>query len=299
MYDAIIIGAGPAGMTAAVYSARQKMKTLVLTNDIGGQTLLSWDIRNYLGYAFISGADLAKKFKKHVKEYNVDLKEGEPALDMEMIRGGYIVKTKNAVYKGKTVIVCSGKKSKLLNVSGEKRFAGKGVTYCATCDGPLFPDKDVAIIGGGNSALTAALQMVGIARKVYVVNITSELGGEAILREKIKKSEKVEIINNAKTERINGGNFVSSITINVKGKMKKIDVQGVIIEIGYVPNVEFADIIAKNKDNEIMINCKTETNLPGVFAAGDVTDVYGKQIIIAAGEGSKASMAAFNYLSKH
>ncbi|MFH1448307.1 MAG: FAD-dependent oxidoreductase [Candidatus Micrarchaeota archaeon] len=298
MYDTIIIGAGPAGMTAAVYSARQKMKTLVLTENIGGQTLLSQDIRNYLGYTFISGAELADKFKKHVKEYSVDLKENEPASDIERVRGGFLVKTETDTYMGKTIIICSGKKPRLLNAHGEKRFTGKGVTYCAICDGPLFGGKDVAIIGGGNSALTAALQMLNIARKTYIVNMGSELGGEAIVREKIKKTENIEIINNANIKRINGSKFVSSISVRVNNGMRKIDVQGVIVEVGYIPNVEFADIVTKNRDNEIIINCKTETNIPGVFAAGDVTDVCGKQIIIAAGEGSKASIAAFQYASR-
>ncbi|MFH0817404.1 MAG: FAD-dependent oxidoreductase [Candidatus Micrarchaeota archaeon] len=297
MYDVIILGAGPAGMTAAVYSARQKMKTLVLTENIGGQTIWSLDIRNYMGYNLISGIELTEKFRKHVKEYNVELKDGEPALDLEIAREGFLVKTKKGTYETKSVIVCSGKKSKKLNVIGEDKYRGRGVTYCATCDGPLFAGKDVAIIGGGNSCLNAALQMIEIAKKVYIIDINSELGGETVAREKIKSSQKVEVINSAKVERINGGNFVSSISLRVSGKKRKIDLQGIIIEIGYTPSVEFAAILAKNQDSEIIINGKTETNVPGIFAAGDVSNVYGKQIIIAAGEGAKASLAAFKYVS--
>ncbi len=297
MYDVIIIGAGPAGMTAAVYSARQKLKALVLTDNIGGQTLWSTEIRNYTGYNLISGFELTEKFKKHVKEYGVELKEDEPALDLEIDRDGFIVRTKKEKYQTKTIIVCTGKKSRMLGVGGEERFRGKGVTYCSTCDGPLFAGKDVAIIGGGNSALNAALQMIEIASKVYLIDANAELGGEAVAREKVKTSPKVEHIGSAIVERINGSEFVASISITAGGKKRKIDVQGIIIEIGYTPSVEFAQILAKNKDNEIIINNKSETNIPGIFAAGDCTDVFGKQIIVAAGEGAKASIAAFKYVS--
>ncbi|MFH1470346.1 MAG: FAD-dependent oxidoreductase [Candidatus Micrarchaeota archaeon] len=297
MYDVIILGAGPAGMTAAVYSARQKMKTLVLSDNVGGQTLWSWDIRNYLGYNLISGFELTEKFKAHVKEYEVEIHENERAIDLESIRDGFLVKTRKGAYESRTVIVCSGKRPMQLKVPGEERFRGKGITHCATCDGPLFAEKDVAIIGGGNSALIAAMQMVKIASKVYIINNIRELGGERIRKEKILKSPKVQVFNNSTVERINGSQLVGSISINTPGGKKKLDVMGVIIEIGYEPNVEFASILAKNQNNEIIVNCRTETNVPGIFAAGDVTDVYGKQIIIAAGEGAKAAMAAFNYIS--
>ncbi len=297
MYDVIIIGAGPAGMTAAVYAARQKLKTLVLTQNVGGQAIWSRDIRNYMGYNLISGLELMEKFTKHLKEYNVELKESEPVLDLEIARDGFLVKTNVKNYETKSVIICSGKKSKLLNVSGEERFRGKGVTYCATCDGPLFAGKSVAIIGGGSSALHAALQMIEIASKVYLIDANAELGGEAFTRDKIKSSPKVEHIGSARVERINGSDFVGSISITAGGKKRKIDVQGIIIEVGYAPSVEFAAILAKNRDNEIIINGKTETNVPGVFAAGDCTNVFGKQIIVAAGEGAKAGIAAFKYVS--
>jgi len=297
MYDVIIIGAGPAGMTAAVYCARQKLKAIVLTKDIGGQPIYSQGIRNYMGYNLISGIELIEKFKKHVKEYGVELKE-EPVLDIELEREGFTIKTQKSKYETKSVIVCSGKKPKNLGVPGEDRFRGKGVIYCVTCDGPLFVDKDVAIIGGGNSALHAALQMIGIARKVYLIDSNAELSGEMVMREKIKNSPKVEVIGSATVDKINGSNFVSSISINVKGQKRKIGVQGIVVEVGYTPNVEFVDILSKNKDSEIIINGRTETNIPGIFAAGDCTDVFGKQIIIAAGEGAKAGIAAFRYVSQ-
>ncbi len=297
MYDVIIIGAGPAGMTAAVYCARQKMSALVLTKDVGGQPLRSWDIRNYLGYNLISGVELMEKFRKHVKEYEVEIRENEAVLDVDRSRDGFIVKTGKGTYEGKSAIICSGKKPKLLNVPGEDRFRGKGITYCATCDGPLFAGKDVAVIGGGNSAIHAVLQMMEIAKKVYIINMNPELGGETMACDKVKSSPKVEILNRASVARINGSDFVSSISVKAGGAERKIPVEGVIIEIGYMPSIEFADMLAKNQENEIIINGKTETNVPGIFAAGDVTSVYGKQIIIAAGEGAKAAIAAFKYVS--
>lgn len=297
MYDVIIIGAGPAGMTAAIYSARQKMKALVLTKDIGGQTLWSMDIKNYLGYNVISGMELAEKFRKHIKEYSIEIKEDELVKDIETGREGFAVRTSKGTYQTKSIIVCSGKKPKPLGVPGEDRFRGKGVTYCVTCDGPLFSGKDVAIIGGGNSALHAAIQMTEIANKIYLININPELGGEPVLRERVKQSNKVELINGASVERINGSQFVGSISISSDRKKRKIEAQGIIVEIGHTPNVEFADILSKNKDNEIIVNNRMETNIPGIFAAGDVTDAFGKQVIIAAGEGAKAAIAAFRYTS--
>jgi alkyl hydroperoxide reductase subunit F len=298
MYDLIIIGAGPAGITASVYAARQRMNFLVLTKDIGGQAAWSGDVENYTGYQFISGAELAAKFAEHMKKYDIGLKEQEPVIELKKSAGRVYVKTDKASYEAKTAVIASGKKSKELNVPGEAEFKNRGLTYCATCDGPLFSGKDVAVIGGGNSALDAALQLINIAEHIYLIDIAAELKAEVIVQEKARASKKVSIFNNTQVLAVSGEKMVSGIKIKRGTQEEVLAVQGVFVEIGLIPNSEFTKSIAKNDAGEIKVNCRNETNIPGIFAAGDVTDVAEKQIIIAAGEGSKAALGAFRYLSR-
>ncbi|MDD5679840.1 MAG: FAD-dependent oxidoreductase [Candidatus Omnitrophica bacterium] len=298
MFDIIIIGAGPAGITAAVYAARKKMKVLVITRDIGGQAAWSGDIENYTGYQFIAGPDLAAKFEEHMRKYDVTVKEDEAAVDIAKKDNTVVVKTDKGVYESKTAIIASGKRSRELRVPGEKEYKNKGLTYCATCDGPLFPDKDVAVIGGGNSALDAALQLINIARRVYIIDINPKLGGDAVMREKVSASNKVTVMNNAAVSAIIGEKMVTGIKVKTRGEEKAVLVQGIFVEIGLMPNSEFAQGVKRNELGEIKVNSYNETNVPGIFAAGDVTDVPEKQIVIAAGEGAKAALAAFNYLSR-
>lgn len=297
VYDLIIIGAGPAGITAAVYAARNESDFLVLTGDIGGQTAWTEDIENYTGYQFITGMDLVAKFEEHMEKYGVDIRQGEVVESVRREGGLVSVRTASGEYKSSSVIIASGKMSKELGVPGEKEFKNKGLTYCATCDGPLFAGKDVAVIGGGNSALGAAIQLSRIAGKVYVVNITDRLGGEAVLRRKVEKDPNIIVTNSASVSAIKGDAFVSAISIRRAGEENDLAVQGVFVEIGLVPNSSFAEKVDKNDVGEIKVNCRNETNVPGVFAAGDVTDVPEKQIVIAAGEGSKAALSAFHYLA--
>ena len=297
IYDLIIIGAGPAGITAAVYAARKKIDTLVVSKDIGGQAALSGDIQNYTGYQFISGPELAEKFEEHMRKFNFDIRENEGVTKLVAKQNNFIVKTDKNSYRAKTVIVASGKKSRELGVSGEKEFKNKGLVYCATCDAPLFSEDDVAVIGGGNSALDAALQLMKIANHVYIINIADHLTGDEIMQEKIKKSKKVSILNNSQVIEILGDNFVNAIRIEKDKKEETLAVQGIFVEIGLIPNSDFAVDLNKTKIGEIKVNNKNETNIPGIFAAGDVTDVFEKQIIIAAGEGAKATLSVFHYLS--
>ncbi len=298
MYDLIIIGAGPAGITAGVYAARKKMNFLVIAKDIGGQTARSGDIENYTGYQFITGPELTAKFEEHMKKYGVEVKEGEEAVNINKENNIVRVKTNKGDYEAKTAIIASGKRSKELNVPGEKKFKNKGLTYCATCDGPLFSGKDVAVIGGGNSALDAALQLINIAKHIYLINITPDITGDAIMQEKINQNDKVTVLNNTQVTAIIGDKMVNAIKIKTEDKEKIIAVEGVFVEIGLIPNSEFTKDLEKNERGEIKVNAYNETNLPGIFAAGDVTDVPEKQIIIAAGEGSKAALSAFRYLSR-
>jgi len=296
-YDLIIIGAGPAGITASVYAARKRMKLLVLTGDIGGQAAWSSDIENYTGYQFVTGPELVSKFEEHMRKYAIDFHENEEVREIEKSGNLIKVKTKNGEYQARTAIIASGKVSKELGVPGEKDFKHKGLTYCATCDGPLFSGKDVAVIGGGNSALDAALQMIKIAKTVYVINNTDRLGGDAVMREKVQGAPNVKIVNGAKVIAVTGDKMVSGIKVRTVSGEEEISVQGVFVEVGLIPNSSFALSVEKNERGEIKVNCKNETNIPGIFAAGDVTDVSEKQIIIAAGEGSKAALSAFKYIN--
>ena len=298
MYDLIIVGAGPAGITASVYAARKRMDLLVVTRDIGGQAVLSGDVENYTGYQFITGPELALKFEEHMRKYSIELKENEEAVELKRKDNVILVKTDKGVYEARTAIIASGKRSRELGVPGEKEFKNRGLTYCATCDGPLFSEKDVAVIGGGNSALDATLQLIRIAKHIYLINITSHLDGDAIMRDKVSENKKVSVLNNTQVTAILGNNLVGGIEVKRGGKEELLSVQGIFVEIGLIPNSEFAKNLNQNELGEIVVNCKCETSIPGIFAAGDVTDVYAKQIVVACGEGSKAALAGFEYLSR-
>lgn len=299
IYDLIIIGAGPAGITASVYAARKKLDFLVISLDIGGQTAWSGDIENYTGYQFITGPELTQRFEEHMRKYGIALKENEQALELEKSGEVCVVKTNKANYQSRTVIIASGKKSRELGVPGEKEFKNHGLTYCATCDGPLFAGKIVAVIGGGNSAMDAALQLIKIAKHIYIINITDQLAGDEIMLQKIKAAGNVTILNNHQVSAVLGDKFVRAIKIKDKNEEKELAVEGVFVEIGLIPNSAFAKNVKKNTSNEIIIDSFNRTNTPGIFAAGDVTDVLEKQIIIAAGEGSKAALSAYRYLAQN
>ena len=296
IYDLVIIGAGPAGITAAIYASRKRLDTLVISKDIGGQAALSGDVENYTGYQFISGPELALKFEEHLKKFDITLKEGEAVLELGKAGNLVSVRTDKGVYEAKSAIIASGKRSRELGCPGEKEFKNKGLTYCATCDGPLFIGKDVAVIGGGNSALDAAIQLIRIANKIYLVNIADELTGDTVMQEIVKLSPKITILNGTRVSAVLGDKMVHSIRVNSADKEELLAVKGVFVEIGLIPNSEFVPGVEKNDLREIKVNSYNETNVPGIFAAGDVTDVPEKQIVIAAGEGSKAALGVFKYL---
>jgi len=296
--DLVIVGAGPGGMTAGIYAARKKMDFIMVTRDIGGQAILSSDIENYLGYQFITGVELVKKFREHVEYFNLEIRENEPARVVQK-EGDFIrVETEKSKYFAKTVIVASGRVPRELGVKGEKEFKNRGVTYCATCDAPLFAGKDVAVIGGGNAGLDAVLQLIKIARKIFLLEFSSRITGDAVMLEKIKRSGKVEIYTETRVEEIYGNTFVKGLRVRKGEQVKEIEVEGVFVEIGSKPASGFVKEVKKNEKGEIIINPQCETSVPGIFAAGDVTNVFGKQIIVACGEGAKAALAAFLYLGK-
>lgn len=303
MYDVIIIGAGPAGMTAAIYTARKKLKTLILAKAIGGQMVWSADVENYTGFTMISGADLTLRFQEHMASLKEDL---EAKLDTEVVQiekniTSFVVTDKAGnVYYAKSIIVASGKDPRHIGVSGELELFGKGVAVCATCDGPLYKGKDVAVVGGGNSAMDAICALAKFARTVYVINIADDFVGEGIVKDKIMSCANTKVYHSAKVVAIEGiqEGHVTGIRFLQIGKPEQVvSVSGVFTEIGYEPSIAFADILEKNEKNEIKVDKDLQTSVAGIFCAGDVNDAWGEQIIIAAGEGAKAALAVGNYLA--
>lgn len=301
MFDSIIIGAGPAGMTAAIYLARKKMKILLLSPDFGGQAIKAATIENYPGFLKISGSDFAEKITSQIKALSVESKN-EVVTAVKKAEDGFAVSSKEQTYKTKTVLICSGKTHRKLGVPSEDKFVGKGVSYCATCDGPLFRSKTVAVVGGGNSALDAALELEKYARNVYILSLQGELQADAILKERFEKSEKGKIIFKAQTTEIYGDNFVKGLKYKDQnsGKILDLPCEGIFVEIGWVPSVDFVDGLLKiNKLKEIEVDQSSTTSMPGIFAAGDVTNSPFKQIIIAMGCGATAALSVWQYLLKN
>jgi NADH-dependent peroxiredoxin subunit F len=300
LYDLIIVGAGPAGITAAVYAARKRLRTLVLTGDIGGQAAWSSDIQNYTGFQFITGPELAQRFNEHLKSFDIKVLEGQLVECIKKEADTFNVKTKEGEYAAHTVVIATGRKPKRLGCPGETEYKNQGVTYCATCDAPLYSGKDVAVIGGGNSALDAALQLEKIAKKIYLIDISDRIIGDPIMLEKARESEKIQIMTNTEVREILGGKFVSGIRILIEKKQENIlPVEGVFVEIGSTPVKEPACEAKLDIHGQIIVDERCQTSLPGLYAAGDVTNVPEKQIIVAAGQGCTAAIQAFKYLIKN
>lgn len=301
MYDCIIIGAGPAGMTAGIYTARKQLQTLILAKQVGGQMVWSSDIENYTGFSLITGADLTENFKKHLDTLkdNLELQEGVEVVSItRLITGFEVVDSLGKKYQSRSVIVASGKEPRHLGIPGEQEFYGKGVSVCATCDAPLYKNKDVAVIGGGNSAMDALQALSKIAKRVYSVNINEKLAGDDLLKKRVESLPNITFYPKAKTLEILGGKFVESLKIQDQNHREVIlPVSGVFAEIGFAPSVHFAEIVNTNDHQEVMVDGNLQTSVPGIFAAGDCNDAWGEQIIIAAGEGAKAAMAAADFLN--
>lgn len=252
-----------------MYAARKRMEFLVITDDIGGQAAWSGDVENYPGYQFITGPELAAKFEEHMRMYNIPLREHEKVESIDKDGDIISVRTQQGSYLARTLLIASGKRTQDLNVPGEREFKNRGLTYCATCDGPLFAGKDVVVVGGGNSALDAVLQLIKIARHVHVVNISSALSGDAIMREKVQSSEMVTVHNACRITQITGEKFVTGVQFVRSGKEEEfLPVQGVFVEIGLIPNADFARNVQQNERGEIQVNTANETSVPGIFCRG-------------------------------
>lgn len=311
LYDIIIIGGGPAASAAAVYTARKRLKTVVITESFGGQSIVSDDIQNWIGEPHISGFDLAKKLEAHVRAFSdmVEIKMPERVAKVETFKCSesgricdFTVTTEQGnKYDGKAVILAAGARRRKLGVSGEEQLNGKGVAYCSTCDAPLFSGKKVAVIGGGNAGLEAVVDLFQYASEVYLMEYGESLKGDPVTQEEIKKNPKLkEIILNAQTLEVLGDKFVSGIKYKDRktGEEKTLAVEGVFVEIGSAPNSEMVKgLVDLDKYGQILIDSKhASTSHPGIFAAGDITDDPYKQNNVSVGDAVKAALAAYAYL---
>jgi len=302
IFDLIIIGGGPAGITAGIYSGRQKMKTILLAKEYGGQMAKkATEICNYPGFEKCTGPELIEKFVSHLeKQETVKIEFAEAEKVEKEDHVFTITTTENKKIKGKSVIVATGADPRPLEAIGEKEFIGKGVGYCVTCDGPLFKNKEIAIVGGGNAGFEAALFMINYASKIYILEYGQAVRADQINQSEAKKSDKIQIITNVAVKEIKGSVMVDSLVYqdNTTKENKTLQVQGVFIEIGTQPATALVKgLVDFTKRDEIMVEAETfKTKTPGLFAAGDCNSGPYKQIVTACGEGCKASLAAYDYL---
>lgn len=296
-YDVVIVGGGPAGLSAAIYASRRALKTLIVSMDIGGQMALTNSIENYPGYEEIDGPTLGQKMLTQAEKSGTSLLTAE-IVKVEKKDGGFFLYTAdNQKLETRAVIMAFGLTPRNLNVPGEKEFSGRGVAYCATCDGPLYKGKTVAVVGGGNSAMDAAEYLSKIVEKVYILVRQDKFRGEEVLMQRVSSDPKIEVLFEASTKEIKGGSKIDTLVYDQKGETKEIKVDGVFVEIGHIAKTDWVkDLLELTDMHEISVNMDCETNVPGVFAAGDITQISYKQVVISAGEGAKAALQAYKYL---
>ena len=300
MYDVIIIGGGPAGVSAAIYSARKKMKTLVLASEIGGQSTVSGGIENWIGNIKISGLELAENLEKHLRaQPDIDVHTAEVVSGIEKTEQGFHVVSDKGSYMSKTIVMCAGSHRRRLEVPGEAEFDGKGVMFCATCDAPIFSGQPVAVVGGGNAGLESVVDLMPYASHITLLVRGDAPKGDAVTYEKVMKSDKVNVLNNVTVKRILGSAFLTGLVYtDMHGEDHELPLQGVFVEIGSIPSTAFVPKeVERNALGEIIINHRTgETSCAGFFAAGDATNVAFKQNNISAGDGIKAALSAYSFV---
>jgi len=301
IYDLIIIGAGPAGMTAGIFAARKCLKTLIITKDFFGMLKWALVVENYPGFKKINGIKLLQKIKSHLDKFQLEKIENRQVV--EIIKKDSLFELEDderAKYLTRSIIICSGGMSKRLEIPGENEFEGKGVFYCATCDGPLFKDKIVAVIGAGNSGCDSALYLSKIAKHVYLFEAMEKLTADLATQKKIFASSKIEIFTSVKFKAIAGQEMVNKIIVELAGEKKEFSVDAVFVQIGYVPVSDFCEKVVKlDKIGQIEVNPLTlETSTPGIFAAGDINNTLFKQTIIAAGQGATAALSVAKFIEK-
>jgi alkyl hydroperoxide reductase subunit F len=299
-FDVLIVGGGPAGAAAAVYAARKGIRTGVASERFGGQVLDTLGIENFISIKETEGPKFAHALEEHVRNYDVDIMNLQRAKGL--VPGKDLIEVQlesGASLKSKSVIISTGARWRNINVPGEQEFKNKGVAYCPHCDGPLFKGKRVAVIGGGNSGVEAAIDLAGIVGHVTLIEYDTALRADAVLQNKLKSLSNVEVFTNAQTTEITGDQKVTGLVYKDRatGELKTVALEGVFIQIGLVPNTDWLKgVVDLSKHGEIIVDARGQTSVPGVFAAGDATTVPFKQIIIAAGDGAKAALGAFDYL---
>ena len=294
VYDLLIVGGGIAGITAAIYAARKEMKFAIIAPEFGGEIVNTSFVENWPGIKSIKGRDLANTYIEHMKSLNVEIIE-DAAIDVKYDEEHFWVTTYGEVYESKTIIWATGSQYKELGVLGEGELRSRGVTYCSICDGPLYKHKVVAIVCVGNNALTSAIYMANIAKKVYVLVRSDNIRGDPVLLDALKKHLNVEIFINSKVKSINGQKEVHSITLE---NGQEVEVNGVIINVGYTPITEpVKNIVELNSYGYVEVDWKGMSKTPGLFAAGDVVFSPYKQLVISASDGAKAALGAYDYLS--
>ncbi|MGF9910911.1 alkyl hydroperoxide reductase subunit F [Brevibacillus porteri] len=301
-YDVLVVGGGPAGASAAIYAARKGIRTGLVAERLGGQVNDTLGIENFISVKYIEGPQLAANLEKQVKEYGIDVMKMQRAKRLEKKDLIEIELENGAVLKSKTVILSTGARWRNLGVPGEAEFKNKGVAYCPHCDGPLFTGKDVAVVGGGNSGVEAAIDLAGIVKHVTVLEFSPELKADAVLQDRLYSLPNVTVLKNVQTKEITGTDKVNGISYidRETGETKHIELQGVFVQIGLVPNTDWlGDTIERTRFGEIVVDSHGSTNIPGVFAAGDCTNSAYKQIIISMGSGATAALGAFDYLIRN
>ncbi|GIN22017.1 alkyl hydroperoxide reductase subunit F [Siminovitchia fordii] len=301
-FDVLVVGGGPAGASAAVYAARKGIRTGVVAERFGGQIMDTLGIENFISVKHTEGPKLAASLEEHVKQYNVDIMSSQRAKGLEKKDLIEVELENGAVLKSKTVILSTGARWRNVGVPGEAEFKNKGVAYCPHCDGPLFEGKHVAVIGGGNSGIEAAIDLAGIVKHVTVLEFAPELKADSVLQDRLYSLPNVKVIKNAQTKEITGTDKVNGITYvdRESGEEHHVELQGVFVQIGLVPNTDWLDdTVERTRMGEIVVDKKGATNIPGVFAAGDCTDSAYKQIIISMGSGATAALGAFDYLVRN
>jgi thioredoxin reductase len=305
VYDLIILGGGPAGVAAGVYAARKNIKTLLIAESFGGQSIIAAEINNFIGFKAISGVELKNVLEEHLRGYEgaIEIREGERAEKIEKKDSGFLVfNSKGESFHAKTLLIALGSNYRKLNIPGEKEFEGKGVFYCSICDAPLMKNKTAVVVGGGNTGFYAVLDLLPYASKIFILERGGEFPADPIYINKAKQSGKVEFVTMAKISGISGGNFVSAIKYEdcANGEIKELQTEGVFVAIGYAPNSGLVkDLVETNEQGKIIVNCKTQqTSCPGIWAAGDITDVLYGQINIAIGDAIKAALNISDFLKK-
>ncbi|PAE44674.1 alkyl hydroperoxide reductase subunit F [Bacillus sp. 7884-1] len=301
-FDVLVVGGGPAGASAAIYAARKGIRTGIVAERFGGQVMDTMGIENFIGTKYTEGPKVAASLEEHVKEYDIDVMNLQRAKRLEKNEFVEVELENGAILKSKTVILSTGARWRNVGVPGEAEFKNKGVAYCPHCDGPLFAGKRVAVIGGGNSGIEAAIDLAGIVKHVTVLEFAAELKADAVLQERLHSLPNVTVILNAQTKEITGTDKVDGISYMDREteEVKHIELEGIFVQIGLVPNTDWlGEGMERTRMGEIVVDKHGATSIPGVFAAGDCTDSAYKQIIISMGSGATAALGAFDYLIRN